>query len=79
MAALKDKEFAVARDHFLRELRRNAYYHGAHFGLAVAYVGLGDAEAARRHLNTALATSANSGDHDLYAAKLAWLRSRRAR
>ena len=77
IAALRGKEFAVARDHFLRELRRNAYYHGAHFGLAVAYLGLGEPESALRHLGTALETSTNRGEHDLYAAKLAWLRSQR--
>src|SRR6185369_3828608 len=46
MAALKAKDYAAARDHFLRELRRNAYYHEAHFALAAAYVGLGDGDAA---------------------------------
>jgi Tfp pilus assembly protein PilF len=75
-AALRRKQFGAARDYFLRELRRNAYYHGAHFGLAVAYLGLGDPEAARRHLDSARDTSTNRSEQDLYAAKLAWLRSK---
>ncbi len=79
MAALRGGEFEAARDHFLRELRRNAYYHGAHFGLAIAYLGLGESGPARKHLGTALETSTNRGEHDLYAGKLAWLRSQRAR
>lgn len=79
MAALKAKEYATARDHFLRELRRNAYYHEAHFGLAVAYLGLGEAKSAREHLSSALEMSTNRDEQNLYAAKLAWLRSQRVR
>jgi Tfp pilus assembly protein PilF len=77
MAALRRKEYAVARDHFERELRRNAYYHEAHFGLAVAYLHLGEAKSAREHLSTALEMSTNRDEQNLYAAKLAWLRSNR--
>jgi Tfp pilus assembly protein PilF len=75
MAALKAKDYAAARDHFLRELRRNAYYHEAHFALAAAYVGLGDGDAARRHVATALETSTNRDAQNIYSAKLAWLRA----
>lgn len=77
MAALKRRDFAAARDYFSRELDRNAFYHEAHFGLAVAYLGLGEIPSAQRHLGKALETSSNRREHDLYAAKLAWLRSRR--
>jgi len=75
MAALRKKEYAVARSHFERELRRNAYYHEAHFGLAVAYLGLGDVNPAREHLATAMEMSTNRDEQNLYAAKLAWLRA----
>ncbi|TAK42921.1 MAG: hypothetical protein EPO29_05750 [Betaproteobacteria bacterium] len=78
MAALKRKEFAAARDHFARELQRNAFYHEAHFGLAVAYLALGETGSAHKHLATALETSTSRREHDLYAAKLAWLRARAA-
>ena len=78
VAALKRKEFAAARDHFLRELDRNAYYHEAHFGAAVAYLGLGETGPAQKHLATALETSTNRREHDVYAAKMAWLRARAA-
>ena len=77
MAALRKKEYAVARGHFERELRRNAYYHEAHFGLAVAYLGLGEVRPAREHLATAMEMSTNRDEQNLYAAKLAWLRSQR--
>lgn len=76
-AALKRKDFAAARDGFAKELDRNASYHEAHFGLAAAYIGLGDVRAAQQHLAAALEASTNRREHDLYAAKLEWLRSRR--
>lgn len=77
VAALKRKEYAAARDLFARELARNASYHEAHFGLAAAHIGLDDPRAAQKHLAAALDASTNRREHDLYAAKLAWLRSRR--
>ena len=77
VAALKRKDFAAARDGFLRELDRNAYYHEVHFGLAAAYFGLGEIRASQKHLGTALKTSTNRREQDLYAAKLEWLRSQR--
>jgi Tfp pilus assembly protein PilF len=78
MAALRSKDYAAARDHFQTELRRNAYYHEAHFGLAVAYLGLGETAVARKHLATALETSTNRDEQNIYSAKLAWLRAHRA-
>ncbi len=78
LAALKRKEFAAARDHFKRELARNVSFHEAHFGLAAAHIGLGELPAAQKHLAAALEASTNRREHDLYAAKLEWLRARRA-
>ncbi|MBI2753125.1 MAG: tetratricopeptide repeat protein [Betaproteobacteria bacterium] len=77
-AALKRREFEAARGYFARELARNAAYHEAQFGLAVAYLGLGDSKAAQRHLAAALEASTTRREHDIYAAKLEWLRSHRA-
>lgn len=77
LAALKRKEFAAARDHFKSELARNASFHEAHFGLAAAHIGLGELPAAQKHLAAALEASTNRREHDLYAAKLEWLRARR--
>lgn len=75
--ALKRREFEAARGYFARELARNAAYHEAQFGLAVAYLGLGDSKAAQRHLTAALEASTTRREHDIYAAKLEWLRSHR--
>ncbi len=76
IAALKRKDYASAREHFSRELSRNAFFHEAHFGLAVALLGLGELAPAHKQLAAALETSTNRRDHDIYAAKLAWLRSK---
>ena len=73
LAALKRRDFEAARALFQREVDRDAAYHGVYFGLAIAYLGLGEADLAQRHLETALKTSTNRRDHDLYAAKMAWL------
>jgi tetratricopeptide (TPR) repeat protein len=73
LGALKRGEYAVARDLFRRELKRAAYYHEIHFGLAIAYYQLGEVRRARQELTEAMADSTTHTDHDLYAAKLAWL------
>lgn len=75
LAALRAKDYAAARDNFQRELRRNAYFHEAYFGLAAAYLGLGETNIARRHLATALETSTNRDAGNIYSAKLEWLRA----
>ncbi len=79
VAALEQKQYAAARDHFLAELRRNAFYHGAHSGLAVAYLGLGETENARAHLLSAQESAASRAEQDLYAAKLAGLQAQSPR
>ena len=45
------------------------YYHEFHFWLALADVGLGETDAARRHMTLAIENSTTRKDHDLYAAK----------
>jgi Tfp pilus assembly protein PilF len=77
MEALRAKDYAAARTHFQSELRRNAYYHEAHFGLAVAYLGLGESRIARQHLAIALEHSTSRDEQNIYSAKLAWLRAHR--
>ena len=79
VAALARGDFAKARDLFQQELLRNAYFHEAHFGLALAYYRLGDAGAAREHLAAAQETSTNGDQQDRYAGKLAWLRAQRGK
>lgn len=73
--AMKRGDYATAVGLFKRELARNPDYHAAQFGLAVAYFQLGDLASAREHLTAAMQDSTTRRDHDLYAAKLEWLRS----
>ena len=56
-------------------MARADYYHEFHFWLGVADWRLGDVDAARKHLRIAMSNSTTRGQHDLYAAKLAWLQA----
>jgi Tfp pilus assembly protein PilF len=76
MAAMRRGDFRSARELFTRETARDGSYHEFQFWLAVANYRLGDEEQARRHLDRALAASTTRKDHDLYAAKLDWMRAR---
>ena len=73
-AAMDAGDYAQARDHFLRELRLQPYQDEVHFWAAQAYWKLGQTSLARRHLNHAVANSANRAAHERYAAKLEGLR-----
>lgn len=75
MAAMQKEDYRSARDLFAKEVSRAEYYHEFHFWLGVANYKLGEMEEARRHLALAMENSTTRGDHDLYAAKLAWLRT----
>lgn len=70
MAAMRVGDFKTARDAFAREVARAPDYHEFHFWLGIAYLNIGDTEAARRHLTLAMTNSTTRRDHDLYAAKL---------
>lgn len=76
MAAMQREDFRAARNLFAKEVSRAEYYHEFHFWLGIANYKLGDLEQAHRHLALAMENSTTRRDHDLYAAKLAWLRSR---
>lgn len=78
VAALERRDYAAARDAFTREVDRAAYYHEFHFGLALAYAGLGDLARARREAALALQQSTTGRERQLYAAKLEWLEKKRA-
>jgi Tfp pilus assembly protein PilF len=71
--AMKAGDFATARDLFAREVQR-ADYHEFQFWLALAYLRLGDTRQANKHLELALESSTTQDSHDLYSAKLAYLR-----
>ena len=77
--AMKDGDYARARELFAKEVDRAGYYHEFHYWLARAYVGLGDDAQARKHLQIAMENSTTRRDHDVYAAKFAWLSTRASR
>lgn len=68
--ALKRRDYAAARTLFEKEVARAAYYHEFHFGLALALLGLGEIEPARRQLAIAFDHSTRVQDRQLYAGKL---------
>ena len=78
-AAMKRSDFAVARDFFAKEVARAEYYHEFHFWLGLAHFQLGEIEQAKKHLALARENSTAGSDRELYASKLAWLRTYRER
>jgi len=74
--AARNSNWLAARDYFAREVARAEHYHEFHFWLGVADWQLGHPEQAQKHLRLAMDSSTTRGQHDLYAAKLAWLQSR---
>jgi tetratricopeptide (TPR) repeat protein len=77
MAAMQREDYRAARELFAREVARADNYHEFQFWLGVADWRLGDEAAARRHLTLAMGNSLTRNQHDLYAAKLAWLQGHR--
>lgn len=78
VAAMKEGRYAEAKALFTREIRRSAYQHEFHFWLGLANHMLGDREQAQKHIAVALENSTTPQFHDLYAAKLEWLKSRQS-
>lgn len=70
LEALKQRDYAQAKTLFQKEVSRSAYYHEFHFGLAMALLGLGEFDEARRQLSLAMASSTRTTDRELYAGKL---------
>lgn len=75
LTAMHDGNFGAARDLFLKEVKRAAYYHEFHYWLASAYYNLGEMALAREHLGIAMENTTTHADHDLYTAKLERIRS----
>jgi Flp pilus assembly protein TadD len=78
LKAMKEENYALAKDLFAKEITRAPYYHEFHYWLAAAYVGLGDVEHARKELAIALEYSTTRKEHDLYSTKLARINAARA-
>jgi tetratricopeptide (TPR) repeat protein len=77
IAAMQQSDYLAARDFFRREVERADYSHEFHFWLGLADWQLGDIAQARKELQLAMDNSITRSQHDLYAAKLDWLQSRR--
>ena len=77
MAATRRDDWRTAREMFAREVARADANHEFHYWLGVADWRLGEESAALRHLTLAKDNSLTRDQHDLYAAKLAWLQSHR--
>ncbi len=77
LEAMKHEDYVRARELFAREVARADSNHEFHFWLGVADWRLGDEAAAQRHLALAVDNSTTRSQHDLYAAKLAWLQAHR--
>ena len=69
-AAAQAGDYRAAREHILREMKRDPDYHEFHFWLAVALYGMGDVTQAREHLTQAMRNSTTQREQSLYAAKL---------
>jgi tetratricopeptide (TPR) repeat protein len=70
LKAMKEENYRLARDLFVKEVDRAPRYHEFHYWLAAAYAGLGDVEQAKAQLAIALEYSTTRKEHELYAAKL---------
>ncbi len=75
LEAMQGGDFARARDLLARELRLQPFQDEVHFWLAQAYLKLGQASAAERHLQQARDHSNTRSTHDRYSAKLEHLRA----
>lgn len=75
IALMRAGDWRGAREQLRRELRRQPDYHETHFRLAQVELALGDARAARRHLEQAQTSSTTLRDAALYAGKLDHLRT----
>jgi tetratricopeptide (TPR) repeat protein len=69
-AAAQAGDYRAAREHILREMRRDPDYHEFHFWLAVTLYGLGEVEQAREHLTAAINNSPTRREQSIYASKL---------
>lgn len=77
MEAMRRGEWASARELFQREIDRDPDNHEFHFWIAQAYLRLGDAGRARKHLAAALENSGTVEQQATYSAKLQKLKAQR--
>jgi Flp pilus assembly protein TadD len=76
-AALARGDYAAAKAHFERALKRDPDYHEFHHALAIALAGLGDGRGATEHLALARDNSVTRQQQAIYAGKLDRLKAPR--
>jgi len=75
MVAMQNGDYKSARDLFLREGERSGYSTEVAYWLGLAYYRLGKNDLANRYLKQAVENAASRSELDLYAAKLAKLKT----
>jgi Tfp pilus assembly protein PilF len=70
LAALKNSDFAGARELFGKDLARQPYNAEFHFGMATTYIAEGDWRHAREHLDQAREYGTTADSRAIYSAKL---------
>ncbi len=78
MRAMEQRDYANAKAEFTKEVNRASYNHLFHFWLAQADYYLGDMRETQKQLEYAMENSPTDEQHNLYAAKLASMRSKMA-
>ncbi len=70
VAAMQREDFRSARDHFTREIERDAYHHEFHFWLAMVNERLGNLRQRDRHLRLAIDYSPTPSYREFYLESL---------
>lgn len=73
--AMNQGDYLNAKTQFMKELRRDPYYHELHFWLALAHLHLGEYTLATEQLSFAKDNSTDSNSYQLYSAKLDRIKS----
>jgi Flp pilus assembly protein TadD len=74
--AMEQHDYKTAKIEFTKEVNRASYNHQFHFWLALADYNLGDMDETQKQLVFAMENSPNDAQHDLYAAKLAYMKQK---
>jgi tetratricopeptide (TPR) repeat protein len=75
VAAMREQRFDEARALFAKEVDRAPYHDELRYWLAAAHAALGQADEARKQLDLAIEYTTSKSHRDIYAAKLAKIRS----
>ncbi|QSX32372.1 tetratricopeptide repeat protein [Shewanella avicenniae] len=74
LSAMNEGQYGEAKRLLRRFLKEYPYFHRAHLLLAQCQFALGNLSSAKRSLADAIQYAGDSGNKNLYSAKLAWLK-----